>query len=108
VRAQEQQVQCEIEDSGEGLPSPDWTTVLMPFYSTKGPFGRGTGRRNLHALGLGLTVSRHLVELHGGHLELRSAPGVGTTAVLVLPRVAAAADPEQARPTGPAEKMRAS
>jgi len=32
-----------------------------------------------------LPLARHLIELHGGSLELHSSPGSGTTAVIVLP-----------------------
>jgi signal transduction histidine kinase len=79
-------VYCEIQDTGDGLPTADWTNVLAPFFSTKGPFARDPAQRNVDALGLGLTVSQHLLALHGGRLELRSTAGEGTTAVVVLPR----------------------
>src|SRR5205823_13776617 len=72
VVADELDVRCEIHDSGPGLPMRDWTVVLDPFYSTKGPFAHESGQAALDALGLGLTVSHHLLALHGGRLELRS------------------------------------
>ncbi len=86
VFADEQTVSCEIEDNGEGLGTADWTVALAPFYSTKGPFARDAGHAALEAIGLGLTVSWHLLALHGGRLELRNNPDKGTTAVVVLPR----------------------
>ncbi|HXG09682.1 MAG TPA: ATP-binding protein [Gemmataceae bacterium] len=86
VVAREDTVCCEIEDTGEGLPIEDWPRVLVPFYSTKGPFARDAAHAALEATGLGLTVSQHLLALHGGRLELRGRPGEGTTAVIVLPR----------------------
>jgi signal transduction histidine kinase len=86
VLARDGDVACEIRDSGEGLPTPDWLTVLAPFYSTKGPFARDTAHAAMEAVGLGLTVSQHLLALHGGRLELRSTPGEGTTATIVLPQ----------------------
>jgi hypothetical protein len=59
-----------------------------------------------------LTVSQHLLAIHGGHLELRSVPGQGTTAALVLPRAPATAptDPTSAptdtlRHDGPSEVL---
>jgi len=86
VRGGDKEMACEIRDSGEGLPTADWMTVLAPFYSTKGPFARDAGHAAMEAVGLGLTVSQHLLTLHGGRLELRSTPGEGTTATVVLPR----------------------
>jgi signal transduction histidine kinase/PAS domain-containing protein len=77
---------CEIEDTGEGLEAADWTAALAPFYSTKGPFARDAAHAALPGTGLGLTVSHHLLALHGGRLELHSKPGQGTTAFVLLPR----------------------
>jgi signal transduction histidine kinase len=77
---------CAIEDTGEGLPTADWTAVLAPFYSTKGPFAKDASHAALQATGLGLTVSNHLIALHGGRLELNSRTGEGTTALVALPR----------------------
>src|SRR5262249_36976461 len=37
VWAGETDVRCEIQDTGEGLATADWTAALAPFYSTKGP-----------------------------------------------------------------------
>ncbi len=79
-------VGCEIQDTGGGLPTADWTVALAPFYSTKGPFAREGRQASLEATGLGLTVSHHLLGLHGGRLELRSIPDEGTTACFFLPR----------------------
>jgi light-regulated signal transduction histidine kinase (bacteriophytochrome) len=50
-------------------------------------FWRGAGSRagpGAHA-GLGLAIVRQIVEGHGGHVRLRSSPGVGSTFVLWLP-----------------------
>lgn len=85
ARTCDEGVCCEIEDTGEGLATPDWTEALAPFYSTKGPFARDAGHAVLPATGLGLTVCQHLLALHGGRLELKSRPGEGTTAVVILP-----------------------
>jgi signal transduction histidine kinase len=86
VSADESDVCCQIQDSGGGLPVADWTAVLAPFYSTKGSFAQDPYQRGLDALGLGLTVSQHLLALHGGRLELHSVSGEGTTARIILPR----------------------
>ncbi|HEY1861600.1 MAG TPA: ATP-binding protein [Gemmataceae bacterium] len=79
-------VGCSITDNGEGLPTDDWVQLLAPFASTKGPFARDSRHAAIDAAGLGLTVSRHLLALHGGRLELRAFPDAGTSAVFFLPR----------------------
>jgi signal transduction histidine kinase len=86
VLARDDAVCCEIADTGEGLPPGEWARALVPFLSTKGPFARDAEHAALEATGLGLTVSQHLLGLHGGRLELRSNPEGGTTATVVLPR----------------------
>jgi signal transduction histidine kinase len=85
VSARAEGVCCEIEDTGEGLATANWTAALAPFYSTKGPFARDAAHAALPGTGLGLTVSHHLLALHGGRLVLDSRPGEGTTAVIILP-----------------------
>ena len=108
VYADEAEVCCEVRYPGEGLPTADWEAMFAPFYSTKGPFAGEAGHAAADALGLGLTVSRHLVRLHGGRLEFRSASGQGTIARLALPRSRGDAGPtpcaerERLRADGPA------
>jgi signal transduction histidine kinase len=86
VRPQGEMVCCEIEDTGEGFATPEMTAAIKPFYSTKGPFARDPAHAALPGVGLGLTVSQHLVALHGGRLDLVSRSGQGTTATILLPR----------------------
>jgi light-regulated signal transduction histidine kinase (bacteriophytochrome) len=45
-----------------------------------------------------LPLTKHLVELHGGSLEIESAPGAGTTVRVRLPRGEAAEDPPAVSP----------
>jgi PAS domain S-box-containing protein len=99
--ARDDGVCCEIEDTGEGLTTADWTVALAPFISSKGPFARDAVHAALEATGLGLTVSHHLVSLHGGRLELHSTPGEGTTALVILPRAANAPGHLEARRAEP-------
>lgn len=63
-----------IIDSGPGIPAQRLREVFEPFVSTK-PSG----------MGLGLPISRDLVEGHGGDLRVESQPGAGTTFTIRLP-----------------------
>jgi PAS domain S-box-containing protein len=64
-------VEVAVSDSGPGLPDAD---VFAPFYTTK----RG-------GLGMGLAISRSIIEAHGGRLEAASNPGGGSTFRFTLP-----------------------
>jgi two-component system sensor histidine kinase RegB len=76
-------VRIEVADRGAGMPPDVLARAGEPFFTTKPP-GRG--------MGLGLFLTRTLLERLGGQLELRSLPGAGTTAILSLPAVAANID----------------
>ena len=67
-----------IADSGHGIPQENFASIFEPFFTTKGE--RGTG--------LGLWVTRGIIEEHGGTLQLRSitrGPRRGTTMRVTLP-----------------------
>ncbi len=63
-----------VRDTGRGIPEADRTNVFKPFFTTK---HQGTG--------LGLTISRRIVEQHGGSLTLESVEKAGTTCSVRLP-----------------------
>jgi signal transduction histidine kinase len=65
-----------IADTGVGIPSDIMPHIFDPFYTTKG-VGEGTG--------LGLSVSKGIVEQHGGIIEVDSRVGAGTTFIIKLP-----------------------
>jgi two-component system NtrC family sensor kinase len=69
-------VVIEVADNGPGIPATMQKRLFEPFFTTK-PSGEGTG--------LGLFISRSIVEAHGGSISLCSEPGQGTTFCLVLP-----------------------
>ena len=70
------QVIAEITDNGPGIEPSVLARVFDPFFTTK-PVGIGTG--------LGLPICRSIVEGFGGHVELESMQGKGTTARVTLP-----------------------
>jgi len=75
-------VLVEVRDAGPGIAPEIQDRVFEPFYSTKGA-GGGSG--------LGLSISRRIVEEHGGSLELESAEGDGSCFRVRLPCRAPAA-----------------
>jgi PAS domain S-box-containing protein len=71
----EMAVVTEVEDTGTGIPDENLTKIYDPFFTTK-PTGVGTG--------LGLPVSRKIIELHGGSLDIRNVKGGGVRATILL------------------------
>ena len=65
-----------VRDAGVGITDEEMKNLFVPFYSTKGT--KGTG--------IGLAVSRKIVEEHGGEIKVDSKPGDGTTFTVRLPR----------------------
>jgi signal transduction histidine kinase len=81
-------VRVAVADTGIGIPADKLEAVLGAFGQVEGAFARSRG-----GAGLGLTLAKRLVELHGGQLSLSSVVGAGTEAGFTLPaRRSAAAD----------------
>jgi PAS domain S-box-containing protein len=68
-------VMTEIEDSGPGISPENLPKLFDPFFTTK-PTGVGTG--------LGLSVSKKIVELHGGSMEIGNKPEGGVRVAVML------------------------
>jgi signal transduction histidine kinase len=64
-----------VADNGRGIPEEVQARIYEPFFTTKGDQG----------LGLGLDISKKIVEAHGGTLDFRSVAGKGTTFRISLP-----------------------
>ena len=70
----------EVRDNGIGIAAEDIARALSPFGQVDSRLSR-----RYEGTGLGLPLARALTELHGGVLELDSAPGRGTAVRIVLP-----------------------
>jgi signal transduction histidine kinase len=64
-----------VEDNGSGIPEQISQRIFDVFFSTKG--SQGTG--------LGLAVTKKIIEEHGGRIEVQSIPDQGTTFTIQLP-----------------------
>ena len=72
------QIQIAVRDTGVGIAPTRQKEIFEPFVSSK-PAGHGTG--------LGLYIAAQIVREHGGHIEIQSAEGQGSTLTVVLPTV---------------------
>jgi len=73
--------EVDVTDSGIGMSSEQLEQVFEPFWQADSSLGRARD-----GAGIGLKLARQLVTLHGGTLEMESAPGEGTRVVLRLPK----------------------
>jgi two-component system NtrC family sensor kinase len=73
---EDENVAISISDDGMGIASEDLKRIFEPFFSTKGD--KGTG--------LGLSITYGIVQKMGGHIEVESELGQGTTFTITLPR----------------------
>jgi len=67
-------ISIEIIDNGNGIPDKQMDKIFIPFYTTKEnqPAGKAGGS------GIGLSLSRQIMHLHGGSISVQSMPGVET------------------------------
>jgi signal transduction histidine kinase len=70
-----------VRDAGPGIPLADQQRIFEKFFRIDPQLSRAPG-----GTGLGLYISRELVERMGGRLAVRSEPGSGATFVLELPK----------------------
>lgn len=69
-----------VEDTGIGMSAAESRAAIQPLHRADVFRARANS-----GAGLGLSICRSLVELHGGRLDIRSQPGVGTTVRIALP-----------------------
>jgi two-component system phosphate regulon sensor histidine kinase PhoR len=73
-------VEIAVEDTGIGIPSTDRERIFERFYRVDAARSREVG-----GTGLGLSIARHLVEAHGGRIEVESEVGKGSIFRVLLP-----------------------
>jgi len=73
-RSTDNGVQVSVRDTGSGLPALDVEQVFEPFYTTKSD-----------GIGIGLAISRSIVEAHGGAIWASAGGGTGATFSFTLP-----------------------
>ena len=72
----------EVTDDGAGIAAEHRDRIFLPFFTTK-PSGTG----------LGMSIVKKIVDLHGGDIAIDSAPGRGTRVRISLPAAVAAPPP---------------
>jgi len=77
TRQIEDRVRVTVSDTGIGMDEDTRSRIFTPFFSTRAASREGAG--------LGLSVSRQIVEGHGGTIEVESAPGEGAVFTVWLP-----------------------
>jgi len=73
-------IEVTVSDTGEGIREEDLPHVFESFYRGEKSRNRGTG-----GAGLGLAISRGIVQAHGGKIRVESKPGRGTLFTFTIP-----------------------
>jgi signal transduction histidine kinase len=91
LRREQDRVLLSVTDRGIGIPRSEHRRIFEKFYRVETSLVHTT-----KGSGLGLALVQHITEAHGGHVELRSTPGEGSTFTLSLP-----VSPEPRAPDAP-------
>ena len=91
-------LRIDVQDEGLGIPPSEQARIFEKFYRLDAEMARGVG-----GSGLGLYISREIVEQMGGVLSVRSRRGAGSTFSVTLPRTVSPARPRDARQTQAAQ-----
>jgi signal transduction histidine kinase len=73
-------LEVSVSDTGPGIPPAEVERIFQEFYQISQP-----GREKTLGVGLGLAISKKLVEMHGGKIRVESIPGEGSTFFFTLP-----------------------
>ena len=71
---EDRQLRCSVSDTGVGLPPEHTDQIFTAFFTTKP-----------HGTGMGLAISRSIIESHGGRLWAGANKGCGATFLFTLP-----------------------
>jgi PAS domain S-box-containing protein len=93
--SRDHQVIFRVADTGSGIAPENLPRVFDRFWQAT--------TANRQGAGLGLPITKGIVEAHGGHIWVESTPSRGTTFSFTIPQ----ATPDQGRPSGPLEGYRA-
>jgi len=74
------QLYIEIADRGCGIPEGELSKLFEPFYRVESDRSRERG-----GAGLGLAISKEIIEAHSGEIRIKSSLGIGTTVIIALP-----------------------
>ncbi|MBI2830333.1 MAG: PAS domain-containing sensor histidine kinase, partial [Chloroflexi bacterium] len=80
ARREGQYVEVSVTDSGEGIPPEELPNIFERFYRVDKSRNRATG-----GYGLGLTISKRIIETHGGKIEVQSEVGKGSRFSFTVP-----------------------
>ena len=79
AREDSSMVRLAISDNGPGIPPRELRAIFQSFYRTR-------AARHTEGVGLGLSIVKEIVDLHGGSLDVSSRVGRGTTFSVLLPK----------------------
>ncbi len=80
IEAEDQSLSVTITDNGIGIKAEELNSIFERFYRSPGARGHDT-----RGSGLGLSIAKSIMDLHGGTIDIRSEPGKGTTVILRFP-----------------------
>ena len=83
----EDAVTVRVSDYGPGIPTEDSASLFEPFFRVDRSRSKKTG-----GYGLGLSISKRIMEAHGGAISFENNPGRGASFILTFPRSASKAD----------------
>lgn len=78
AQADNRYVRISVTDSGDGVEAQDLETIFEPFY-------RASNAKSFEGYGLGLTITRQVLKLHGGTIKAENLPNGGFSVTLTLP-----------------------
>ena len=81
ARRQNKEILIQVTDHGEGIATPELAKIFERFYRSDSSRTKSDGG----GYGLGLAIAKRIADAHGGHIEVLSTQGSGSTFILHLP-----------------------